>query len=246
MPEEEMQIVMKEGDIVKKKDFLSAFEKVLKVVLDIKNQTKRAIDSLEQTYSALMTKMDKRHEAEMSAMREKADKERENVIEMTMKKLESKIAGIKDGKDADEEKIVSKVLEQIKLPEQKEIILDTPEQLRDKLENLKGNERLRMSAIDGLEEKLNEVSEKAGKSSGYVPGGAKGRIHYYDLTSLCDGVTKTFTIPFNFGVIGVYSTQSPIIFRPVVDWTAVNKTLTLTSAVSAPSTSQTLWIMYVR
>ena len=40
------------------------------------------------------------------------------------------------------------------IPEQKETILDAPERLRDKLESLKGGERLNKDAIDGLTEEL--------------------------------------------------------------------------------------------
>lgn len=56
------------------------------------------------------------------------------------------------GLDADEEKIVAEVLAQIKLPEYKEVILDNAGQIADKLESLKGEDRLDASAIKNLPE----------------------------------------------------------------------------------------------
>jgi len=47
------------------------------------------------------------------------------------------IKGFKDGKDADESKIVKNVLQKIVLPEFKETVLDTPVQIAEKLELLK-------------------------------------------------------------------------------------------------------------
>lgn len=57
-----------------------------------------------------------------------------------------------DGKNADEEIIVDKVMEKIVLPEYKETVLDDAGQIADKLESLKGDKRLDASAIKNLPE----------------------------------------------------------------------------------------------
>ena len=75
--------------------------------------------------------------------------------------------------------------------------------------------------------------------------GGGQKIQYYDLTSLTDGITKAFTIPANKRVLGVWGTQFPQAYRPLIDWTASGTTLTLTAQVSAPETGQTLYILYV-
>ena len=80
----------------------------------------------------------------------------------------------------------------------------------------------------------------------HVGGSGRMKVYYYDLTSQCNGSTKTFTVPLNFGILGVFSTQAPIIYRPQIDWTEGNRTLTLTSQVDAPQTGQTLWVQYIR
>lgn len=87
--------------------------------------------------------------------------------------------------------------------------------------------------------------QEASSSKKIVARGGGTDIQYYDLTDETDGVTKTFTIPANKRVLGVFGTQFPVQYRPVTDWTATTTQLTLTDEVGAPQTGQTLWIMYV-
>lgn len=118
---------------------------------------------------------------------------------------------------------------------------DSPEQVRDKLENLQGDERLDKSAIKGLEDAL-----KKREGSTYSVFGARLSVHTYDLTPQCNGVLKTFSVPTNFGIVGLFSTQFPVIYRPLIDYTTGNKTITLTSEVAAPEAGQTLIVQYIK
>lgn len=79
-----------------------------------------------------------------------------------------------------------------------------------------------------------------------IVGGGRPRVFYYDLSSQCDGVTKTFAVPLNFGVLGLWSTQAPITYRPGIDFTEGNRTITLTSQVGAPQQGQTLILQYIK
>ena len=75
----------------------------------------------------------------------------------------------------------------------------------------------------------------------------KGRQVRDDLSSQCDGIIKTFTLTKNFisGTVQLFSTQFPIIYRPVIDFTEDSAgTLTLTSEVGAPASGQTLVALY--
>lgn len=138
------------------------------------------------------------------------------------------------------------------IPTMEGMMKDMPkmgEMCRDGLELIQEEEdKLKIDSIGFLRKELDELkktlsSRLMGQGAG---GGARGRVHPYDLTDQCNGVLKTFAIPTNFGVIGVFSTQFPVNYRPLVDWTLGNKTITLTSQVSAPETGQTLWIMYIK
>lgn len=73
------------------------------------------------------------------------------------------------------------------------------------------------------------------------------QTYYYDLSDLCDGVTKVFTIPTNTRVLDVGCTDAPNgRYRPGVDWTGTGTvTLTLSADVAAPTTGATLYILYV-
>jgi len=80
----------------------------------------------------------------------------------------------------DEETIVDKVVKKIKFPEYEKVVLDTPEQVRDKLESLPNGERLRMSAIEELDETiatlqnrtqlLNQIATQGQRSSSSTSG----------------------------------------------------------------------------
>lgn len=160
-----------------------------------------------------------------------------------------------DGKDANEKKIEQNVLAQIKIPAVKDIenaiIKELPTlgtAFRDGLELLQGDERLDKKFIKGLDEELSKIkTETNSRLMGLgAAGGAKGRVHIYDASSQLNGILKTFSIPLNFGILGVFSTQFPLIFRPIIDYTVGNKSITLTSAVSAPATGQSLIIQYIK
>lgn len=113
---------------------------------------------------------------------------------------------------------------------------DEPEIIREKLETLKGEDRLDASAIKNL-----PVERILGRSVG--AGGSE--IKSTDLSSQLDGSTKDFTVPANKRFNSLMGTQFPIVFRPDVDFTGSGTTtLTLTSEVSAPEKGQTLILTY--
>lgn len=116
------------------------------------------------------------------------------------------------------------------------------EAVRDSLELLQGEERLDKSAIKGLDEEFSRLEKKISTSGG---GASRGMvIRRHDLTSQCDGATKSFTLPIKtVDVIGVFGTQFPLNFSPTNDWTFIGGTLTLGDSVSAPESGQTLWVL---
>lgn len=120
---------------------------------------------------------------------------------------------------------------------------DTPEEVRDKLESLVGDERLDKDAIKGLKDMILELVAK--NTAFQVVGGAKNATEYTDLTSFCDGATKQFYIPKR-RVIAIFSSSFPFVLRPVIDYSAVNGLLTLTAEVAAPETSSTLIVLHSR
>ena len=82
------------------------------------------------------------------------------------------------------------------------------------------------------------------RSSG---GGTSSGTVRDDLSSQCDGVLKTFTLTQTprADTLQLFSTQFPIVYRPVIDFVDnLDGTLTLTAEVGAPASGQTLVALY--
>ena len=122
---------------------------------------------------------------------------------------------------------------------------DTPEQVRDKLETLKGEERLDKSAIKGLDEEL----KKAGSGTAFsVFGAARNSVEYTDLSAQLNGVLTTFTVPRRRFIM-VLASFAPYVLRPEVDYTGSGTyTLTITNEIPAGrlATGQTLLLLHSR
>ena len=167
-----------------------------------------------------------------------------------------------DGKDADVTQIVleaatlaiSEVTEQI--PTIEDIEKDLPklgEKIRDGLELLQGDERLKIEAIDNLREELDELKKKIQvKTSNFIGGGLSGGgriVKSYDLSTYLDGVTKVFSLPVMWRIISIHSSSFPTAFRETIDYVhdASGNTLTFTSEIEASTTlaaGQTITIIY--
>lgn len=160
-------------------------------------------------------------------------------IYLDLEKVRQSIPGATDLTDI--YKKVSEVEGKIPLPATAEVV-------RDQLETLEGDERLDKSAIKGLEEELSRMGSKIDSKT--TSGGGTRRVfqpHLDDFSGSTDGSTKTFTLsrePLRTDTILVWGTDFPIILRPTTDFTVAGKTLTLTSAVPAPSQGATLLIQY--
>lgn len=85
----------------------------------------------------------------------------------------------------------------------------------------------------------------------FVKGGASGTqvsMLQYNLSSALNGVLKTFTIPSNSLVLGVWSSSSPGAFNPTTDYTYTSTSITFTSEINAATTlatGQTVFLIYI-
>lgn len=103
---------------------------------------------------------------------------------------------------------------------------DTPEQVRDKLEILKGEERLDRSAIKGLEEEI----EKLKKGDGGVRffGGTR-RLQPVRFSFTGDGSTTAFTLATNpYDELLIWAHAQGQWLQPTVHFTVAGRTLTTT------------------
>ena len=113
------------------------------------------------------------------------------------------------------------------------------------LDGLPPSDEKLKSLIEPLIPKVEDIAAKVPQR---VQTPAKSyQIHKADVSAQCDGSNKTFTVGgSHFGVIGVFSTQFPQIYRPIIDFVESRTGILLTAEVGAPQTGQTLIIQYLK
>ena len=110
------------------------------------------------------------------------------------------------------------------------------EEVRDKLESLKGDERLDISAIKGMDKYEKRMKEVEGRPVGGYGGGGSARDFFkeYDISDQLNGVLKTFNIPATWYVLGVEMTSYPYgASQKTTDYTWTPTTITFGDEVSA-------------
>lgn len=237
------------------KEIMVAFEEVIKLVAETKQLTEQEIENLRSMFNeavkenkainndnflTLKARLMAYCEDEMSKMAKSH--------EQMMKKCEDKMSGMKDGKDADEERIIQAVIDQLPDPEPKETAKETADRLNTE------KEIIEQETIKGLIKRFEDLEDRISKAKGTtnIIGGAVGGGHtakVHDLTDSLNGVTKTFALPAFWRVLNVYSTSTPVIFRPTIDYTVDGSamTITFTSEINESTTlsaGQTLLVLY--
>lgn len=253
------------NDGLTRDEFVKAFEAVIKLIADLEakliekadkktENTLTELDNLKKSFIEFIEQAKKEGETTIGAIRRSAADRVDNAfvkneankrlntalgaVNERLKDLDRRIAEIKDGvngkdgKDADEQAIFALLLE--KLPDFTKF-LQTPEQIRDYLELLQGDERLKIEAIDNLREELDELKKRP---TGGVQGGIIGRnlIKNIDISSQLDGSTKTFNIHSIWSIISVHASSSPWALRPTIDYTHTTNSITFTDQIDAPTT----------
>lgn len=242
-----------EDDTISRDEFMHAFEDLMKFVAQLRKDTTDARQSLEtltsknkETLYTLIEQLSSKLNSKIDTFITRSMEEHDKLHDDVHHKLEL----VRDGRDADEDRITERVLSNIKLPDAKEIILDGPDEIRNKLELLEGDERLSIDAIKDLREELAKLRRNGGTI--YVPsGGASGGkiVKSYDLSDSLDGATATFSLPAFYRVISVHLSSFPNVLRPTTDYTTDGQamTITFTSEIN-PATSlaagQTCVIVY--
>jgi len=208
------------GMVAQMKEMRQAFEQAIQETRKANDSSFSALKTRAmESITAMMAKMD--IQGKMDAMYEEH--------EAMMQKMETEIP--------DTEKMMAEMM--AKIPH------DTAEQVRDKLETLKDNERLDVSAVKGLEDEIKALrKEIATKTSGvrriFQP-------YVDDFSAQTNGSLKTFILsrePLRTNTVQVFGTDFPTILRPTTDFTVSGRNLTLTSAVPAPNVGATLLAHY--
>ena len=242
-----------QNDYLSKEEILRMLEKMVEIVKELREKQNIVVDDLEKTYANLLKKLEQEYASMLDEMRNTTStiSETKSTLETETKiKLKEltddflrKIADIKYNQTEYENKVVENVLTKIPEP-------DTPEIIRNKLETLTEDNRLDKNAIKGLKEEIEDLKKDIGKrplSGGLLSNwGLINTVRHYDVSSQFNGVLKAFEVPSHRRAILFLSSQFPIIFRPTVDFTTANKTLTLTDTVGIPESGQTGIFLYIK
>lgn len=230
-------------DVVTKDDFVKAFQHILKWANDTKRKNETEFLLIHQSLNVLADKLKEDTASDTASMRQDvkdAVAAQIKAIDAKLTAVDAKLATVIDGepgKDADEAKIVADVIAQIKLPDLKEVILDTPEQLAAKLDSIEY-----LKKFDDLENKLNDGIKRMGQQ---VPARSSNSTKFYDLSSQTTGSLKVFAVPE--GLAGVlFSSDFPAVLMEGNGFT-LNRTrtqLTMTTT-NAPSAGSQLLYQYI-
>lgn len=234
-------------DNISREDFVNSFEQVVKLIKTIERKNEDTITRLEESYQEVQNQLRIHSEMMSDEMRTLCEEELTSMVGQLgskMSEVDSKLAQVKDGKDSDPKAVIEAVIAQI--PPVKEVVLDGPEELADKLDTLEGEARLK--SIIELEKKIEALEEriKTVGATRIVAGPNANAVQYADLSSQLDGSKKIFVVPRHRQILGLFSTQFPNFFRPTTDFTTSNLQLTINSSLGPIASDQTLIFLYVK
>ena len=236
-----------------REDFEKNFSRVLKFLNSLKEKNQGEFSSLNKKWEEFSSQLADGNKTELGGMNKSLNDLFTQLSNKLNKILDDRIALIKNGKDADEEK-VSIIASERALEAVKPMIPTTSTLKKDiskmgKLIRKILKKKLKISDIKGLRKELDKLK----KSSGMIVGGGSGTgghiVKAYDLSASLNGVLKTFTIPAFWRIISVHSSSFPNAFRPTTDYTVNGSTyqITFTSEINAATTlasGQTIIVTY--
>jgi hypothetical protein len=153
---------------------LAKMAEIFKIVQDsvTKEELVMALEAMKKKVDSVGVNNDKDFELMKGAI-DALSKKIDAQLESKMLAVDEKLGEVKDGENAKPEDVVPLVL--AALPPDVE---ETAEETKNKLESLKGENRLDKSAVKGIEEIEKEVKEISVRPSGRGGGGGKGFTLY--------------------------------------------------------------------
>lgn len=183
-----------------REEFVKSFEAVVEFVKQIRTENERRILKIAQSTDQALEKL----EESFQKLGQKYDSKFEDFTNDAKQELTLDIETLKNEVHAETENRISK----IKIPDQAEIETNlakkiptskdlwrevSSENLRDKLELLKGEDRLDKAAIRGLEEELKTIAKNVGAKRSVSIGGFR-KPQYSKFSFTGDGVTTSFKL----------------------------------------------------
>lgn len=233
-------LTLLEPNAVTNKDFNELATALTKYIKDAEARLLKSAKELESAYAKKHEDLGNNHTESLTSLKEECLSlvgEETERLKTSFAKLEEaisrKIAEVKDGLDADEDSVTDKVLSRIEIPKITELAKELPmlgAEIRNALELLNDEERLDVSAIKGLEERLEALRPETPQRVGGGFSAMAMERHFIDDETPAgdkDGSNKEFTLartPAN-GSLKLYRNGQRL--RITEDYTLVGKTITL-------------------
>lgn len=243
MPQEDLNIVMKAGDILKKKDFEESFKKVLEVVLRREKALEKAVAQLQSTYNALIDRLGKEHSTSLQDLKGKVNdlfvKGRLDEMDAGQKK---QFSSLKDGVL----KELSGKLNSINV-EIKKNAKPGPQGRPGEPGRPPTAQELRL-ALEPMKEEFQKIWEEKIQRIGrgrVIAGPSANAVQVHEFAG--DG-TRSYTVPRHRTALLLIGTQAPFIYRSGTsnDFTTANTTLTISSNLDALVAGQNFSFLYIK
>lgn len=244
---------MEEGAITKE-DFLKAFETVAKTVGEEKKKLADLAERLTEAVTNAERSLNEKTDAYASsvkqelvtALTEDLSKSSTSLAQLVAR-VEEKLASVRDGIDADEERVINEVLSRIKLPEYRAPIMDGPEEIATKLDLL--DEENQLAAIKALKAEIEELKKRpAGRAGGTSAIGVaqtfKYIAHTEQPTGDIDGANLTYRVKNNIFWIACFTLNGEQIAE-LPNFTYAGKTITFASAIPAAYSGKDFECKYI-
>lgn len=264
----EMMNLLNEG--ITKQDFLDNFKVVIDLIRKLQLTTKETMEKMDMQYRDVVLKIKNGADEGLIEMKEKLMKSCEIEIEKMVKEheqmmvaMDRKIEAMKERLEEDLKPDTDAIAEEASLraldtiaqqiPTLEAVMQELPQAggaIRDGLELLEDEDKLKIEAIHNLRKELDEIKRMVGGRmiGGGGAVGLQNAFQIYDLSDSLDGVTKVFSVPA-MTIKAITCSSNPFTMRKTIDWThdASANTVTFTSQISADTTlasGQTVLIFY--
>jgi hypothetical protein len=170
--------------------------------------------------------------------------------EMNALRAELKAKDSINGRDADEEFVINEVLRKMPKHDLSGIVRELkdlkknaakeidPKVMAQMLNSLHGNDRLDYRSLK------NTPTIPDGKTHTVHRGGQGLAVFAQDISSQCDGSTRTFTVPVHTRALWLTTSSFPSTYRLTTDFTTSGTVLTIDSSLQAPASGETLIFGY--
>lgn len=231
-----------------KEEFISAFEKVMEVVVKIERRNSDAVDLIEHTWGTMLRKFQSDHAMSLAEMKSSVNdlfvtEQLKKIRADLESKIDDKLSTVKDGRDGAKGE---RGLPGIGRPG-RDGSSDPAGKIRDKLETLEGDDRLDASAIKGLDERFENLESRpvgGGVSNMRIRQAFKYIAHTEQPVGVIDGVNTTYTLKNAIWWIAGFTLNGEQVAQ-LPNFTVSGHTITFASAIPADYSGKDFECKYI-